>query len=253
MDINGAVAVVSGGASGLGEAVVRAVVARGGKAMILDRDAERGVALVEELGASVGFHRTDVTCEEDVSAAITQTVDVFGKVSISMACAGIVIGEKTVGRDGPHALESFKRVIDINLNGTFNLARLAAHAMQTNAPNADGERGVIINTASIAAYEGQKGQPAYASSKGGVAGLTLPMARDLAQQGIRVNAIAPGLIQTPMVDGLPEEARAELATQPVFPKRFGRPEEIGHLVCFLIENAYMNGETVRIDGGIRLP
>lgn len=252
MRLEDTVAVVSGAASGLGEAVVRMIIGRGGKAAILDLNAERGAALAAELGHSALFHRVDVTDEDSVAAGL-DAAEALGAINLSVACAGIAIAEKTVGRDGPHRLASFSKVIDINLTGSFNLARLVAERMQHNTPNEEGERGLIINTASIAAYEAQKGQPAYGASKGGVVGMTVPMARDLASSGIRVNSLAPGLFMTPMVDGLPQEAQDALASQPLFPKRFGRPSEIGQLVAFMVECPYLNAETIRIDGGIRLP
>lgn len=246
-------AVVTGGASGLGEATVRAIVGKGGKAAIFDVNREKGEALAAELGENASFHAVDVTDERAVSAAIEAAGEAMGGLTMAVNCAGIAIAEKVVGRDGPHDLGRFRKVIDINLVGTFNVMRLAAALMAGNAPNADGERGVIVNTASIAALEGQKGQIAYAASKGGVAGMTLPAARDLAREGIRVNTIAPGLFETPMFEGLNDEAKAELAKDVLFPRRLGRPAEYAALVLFLAENTYMNGALVRIDGGIRLP
>ncbi len=246
-------AVVTGGASGLGEATVRAIRERGGRAAIFDLNAEKGAALAAELGEGVSFHAVDVTDEAAVAAALDAADAAMGGLNMAVNCAGIAIAEKVVGRDGPHDLGRFRKVIDINLVGTFNVMRLAAARMAANTPNADGERGVIVNTASIAALEGQKGQIAYAASKGGVAGMTLPAARDLAREGIRVNTIAPGLFETPMFEGLNEEAKAELAKDVLFPRRLGRPAEYAALVLFLAENPYMNGALVRIDGGIRLP
>ncbi len=246
-------AVVTGGASGLGAATVRAIHQRGGRVTIFDLNAEKGGALAAELGEGAFFQAVDVTSEADVAAALETAVSAMGGLNMAVNCAGIAIAEKVVGRDGPHDLSRFRKVIDINLVGTFNVMRLAAARMAGNTPNADGERGVIVNTASIAALEGQKGQIAYAASKGGVAGMTLPAARDLAREGIRVNTIAPGLFETPMFEGLNEEAKAELAKDVLFPRRLGRPAEYAALVLFLAENPYMNGALVRIDGGIRLP
>ncbi len=253
MKIENAVAIVTGGASGLGEATVREYVNSGVKVSIWDMNAERGKAISVELGDAAIFIQTDVTDENQVTAAIEKTIETFGKISVAVNCAGIATAEKTVGKEGPHTLASFQRTININLIGSFNVARLAAAEMQKNEPNEDGERGVIVNTASIAAFDGQKGQVAYAGSKGGVVGMVLPMARDLANQGVRVNAIAPGLFMTPMMAGLPEAAREALSQQPLFPKRLGNPAEFGKLAKFLVECPYMNGETVRLDGGIRLP
>lgn len=247
------IALVTGGASGLGEACVREIVAAGGKAVAVDMNAERGTALAAELGDAVIFHKADVTSEEDVKAALDACEATHGPVNALVNCAGIAIAVKTVGRDGAHPLKSFGMVVDVNLKGTFNTCRLAAERMQHNTPDADGNTGVIVNTASIAAFDGQKGQPAYAASKAGVAGMTLPMARDLASVGVRVNCIAPGLFLTPMLQSLPEEAQEALGKQPLFPKRLGKPSEVAELAVFLINHAYMNGETIRVDGGIRLP
>lgn len=253
MKTENVIALVTGGASGLGEACVRAIVAGGGRVVALDMNAEKGEALATELGENARFCRTDVTSEEDVAAAIELCKAEFGPLNALVNCAGIAIAAKTVGRDGAHPLGSFGKVVDVNLKGTFNTCRLAAEQMQHNTPDEDGNTGVIVNTASIAAFDGQKGQPAYAASKAGVAGMTLPMARDLASIGVRVNCIAPGLFLTPMLQGLPEEAQEALGKQPLFPKRLGKPAEVAELAVFLINHAYMNGETVRVDGGIRLP
>ncbi len=247
------VALVSGGASGLGAATTRAIVGAGGKVVMLDRDADKGRALATELGDAVCFAEADVTDEGSLQTARDWALSEFGTITAAVSCAGIAVASKTVGRDGAHPLDSFQRSIDINLVGSFNLARLAAEAMQDNAPDADGQRGVIIHTASVAAFEGQKGQPAYAASKGGVVGMVLPMARDLAEQGIRVMAIAPGLFLTPMLEGLPEAAQEALAQQPLFPKRLGRPAEFGAMVNTIIASPYLNGSVIRLDGGIRLP
>ena len=253
MKTENTIALVTGGASGLGEACVRAIALGGGRVVALDMNAERGNALSNELGENVEFHQTDVTSEDDVKAAIHACEEKFGPVNALVNCAGIAIAAKTVGRDGAHPLQSFGQVIDVNLKGTFNTCRLVAEKMQHNTPDEDGNTGVIVNTASIAAFDGQKGQPAYAASKAGVAGMTLPMARDLASIGIRVNCVAPGLFLTPMLEGLPEEAQEALGKQPLFPKRLGHPSEVADLAVFLINHNYMNGETIRVDGGIRLP
>jgi NAD(P)-dependent dehydrogenase (short-subunit alcohol dehydrogenase family) len=247
------VAMISGGASGLGAAAARAIVGAGGQVVLLDRNAAQGAALARELGDSARFAETDVTVDSSVATARDWTLSTFGMISAVVNCAGIAIAAKTVGRDGAHPLADFQRSIDINLVGSFNVARLAAEAMQDNAPDADGQRGVIIHTASVAAYDGQKGQPAYAASKGGIVGMVLPMARDLADQGIRVMAIAPGLFMTPMLAGLPEAAQEALAQQPLFPKRLGHAEEFGAMVNTIIAQPYLNGSVIRLDGGIRLP
>lgn len=253
MQIKDTIAVVTGGASGIGAAAVRDIVARGGRAVILDMNAEAGNALAAELGERATFAICDVTDEASIIAALDHAKKTFGAINAALNFAGIAVAVKTLGRDGPHSMALYKKVVDINLNGTFNVCALVSERMQKNTANADGELGVIVNTASVAAFDGQKGQAAYGASKAAVAGLTLPMARDLASYGIRVNAIAPGLILTPMMKGLPEEAQEALAQQPVFPKRLGKPEEVANLAMFLIENDYMNAETIRIDAGIRLP
>ena len=246
-------ALVTGGASGLGEATVRAINAGGGKVAILDMDSVRGNKLAEELGSSTIFCKTDVTNEDSVKSAIEKTIDSFGKLNVVLNFAGIAIAVKTLGRDGPHDLNLYKKVVDVNLNGTFNVSRLAAEYISKNTPNESGLTGLIVNTASVAGYDGQKGQAAYAASKAGVIGLTLPMARDLASYGVRVNTIAPGLIITPMLESLPEEAQEALSNKPLLPRRLGKPAEIAHLACFMIENEYLNGEVIRLDAGIRLP
>lgn len=252
MELQNKTALVTGGASGLGEACVRRFVDQGARAIIVDLNAERGAALAAELGDSAHFVKTDVTSETDVQAAIQAAKETFGGLHIAVNCAGIVIGERTVGKNGPHALASFEKVIKINLIGTFNVIRLAAAAMGENEPTADGERGVIINTASVAAYDGQIGQAAYSASKGGIVGLTLPIARDLSRMGIRVMTIAPGIMETPMMAGMTEEVRNSLGQQVPFPARLGRPAEYAQLAQSIIENAYLNGEVIRLDGAIRL-
>ena len=250
MQLSTTAAVITGGASGLGEATARHFAEQGAQVTLFDRDAERGRMVAAEIGGL--FVQTDVTDEGSVSAAIGEAVASMGRITATVNCAGIAIGAKTVGRDGPHTLDAFQRTIDINLVGTFNVARLAAAEMAKNAPDPDGARGVIINTASIAAFDGQKGQAAYAASKGGVVGMTLPMARDLASTGIRVMAIAPGIFMTPMLAGLPQEVQAQLAADVPNPARLGDPREYGRLAGFIVEMGYLNGEVIRIDGALRM-
>ncbi|MCQ8185281.1 3-hydroxyacyl-CoA dehydrogenase [Parvularcula maris] len=252
MDINGKTAIITGGASGLGGATTRLFAEKGVNVVILDRDKEKGEALAGELGDHVRFLTCDVTSEENVQAAIELAVETFGGVHIACNFAGIAWAQKTVGKDGPHSLDAFRKVIEVNLIGSFNVIRLAAIAMMKNEPWGDNQRGVIINTASVAAYEGQMGQAAYSASKGGIVGMTLPIARDLAREGIRVNTVAPGLIKTPLFEGLPEEAVKSLSEQPLHPKRLGDPAEIAHAALFIAENDYVNGETIRVDAGIRM-
>ncbi len=253
MDIHGKVAIVTGGASGLGEATVRRYHSLGARVAIFDMNESRGSALVAELGDSVRYHQVNVTDEEQVEAAMAAVVEDFGAVHICNNYAGVGDAAKTVSRGEAMALDRFKRIIDINLVGTFNVLRLAAAQMAKQDPvTDDGGRGVIINTASVAAYEGQVGQAAYSASKGGVVGMTLPIARDLASHGIRVNTIAPGLIHTPLFDTIEEKAYASLCEQPVFPKRLGRADEIAHLSQYIVENDYTNGEVIRMDGAIRM-
>lgn len=242
---------VTGGASGLGEATVDALAERGARLLIADVSEEAGSAVAARLGDNGVFVKTDVTSEESVQSAISAACDAFGALHGVVNCAGIAISERAVGRDAPHSLEAFARVVTVNLIGTFNVIRLAAAVMAGNDPDEDGERGVIVNTSSVAAFDGQIGQPAYAASKGGVAAMTLPLAREFARAGIRVVAIAPGLFDTPMLAGLPEEARASLAAQVPFPARLGRPTEYGRLVRDIVENSMLNGEVIRLDGAIR--
>lgn len=243
-------AVITGGASGLGEATARLFRASGAEVTILDRDAARGQAVADEIGAH--FAQTDVTSEDSVKAAIALAMDKMGKINAAINCAGVGTAEKTLGREGPHSLDHYNRVIGINLVGTFNVARLAAAEMARNTPTEDGQRGVIVNTASVAAFDGQKGQVAYASSKAGIAGMSLPMARDLSREGIRVMAIAPGIFLTPMLMGLPQEVQDQLAADVTCPRRLGRPEEYASLARFIVESGYLNGETIRIDGALRM-
>jgi NAD(P)-dependent dehydrogenase (short-subunit alcohol dehydrogenase family) len=253
MRIAGSVALVTGGASGLGEATVRLLVGAGGKAMILDRAGSPGERLAGELGATVGFTPADVTSEGDVERAVAATVERFGALHVAVNCAGVGAAAKTFGRQGPMPLALFAKVVEINLIGTFNVIRLAAAAMARNTPNEEGERGVVVNTASAAAFDGQVGQAAYSASKGGVVGMTLPIARDLAPLGIRCMTIAPGTFDTPMLAQLPDAARAALAAQIPFPPRLGRPREFAQLVQQIVENPVLNGETIRLDGALRMP
>jgi NAD(P)-dependent dehydrogenase (short-subunit alcohol dehydrogenase family) len=236
----------------LGAATVRELLAQGGKGMILDRPQSEGAALAKELGANAAFVGADVTSEAEVAAAVQQTVERFGTIHINVNCAGTGAAMKTTGRGGPMPLEIFAKVIEINLIGTFNVLRLCATQMVTNTPNADGERGVIVNTASVAAFDGQIGQAAYSASKGGVVAMTLPIARDLASVGIRCVTIAPGIFDTPLLAGLPEPARESLGKQVPFPSRLGKPHEYAMLVRSIIENPMLNGEVIRLDGAIRM-
>jgi 3-hydroxyacyl-CoA dehydrogenase/3-hydroxy-2-methylbutyryl-CoA dehydrogenase len=245
-------AVVTGGASGLGRATAERLVAGGGRVALVDRRASAGAEVARQLGPNALFAAADVTSADEVAAALDQTRERFGGVHVLVNCAGIGLAQRTVGKQGPARLDDFVRVVQVNLIGTFNCIRLAATAMAANAPTADGERGVIINTASVAAFDGQIGQAAYAASKGGIVGLTLPVARDLAELGIRVVTIAPGLFDTPLLASLPEPVRASLAKQVPFPSRLGRPAEYAALALQIIENAMLNGETIRLDGAIRM-
>ena len=250
MKLDTTMAVVTGGASGLGEATARHFAAKGAHVTVLDRDAERGTAVANEIDGH--FAETDVTDETSVAAAIDLARSRMGGLNAAVNCAGIAVGIKTVGRDGPHPLPAFQKTIGINLVGSFNVARLAAAAMAGNEPEPDGARGVIINTASIAAFDGQKGQAAYAASKGGVVGMTLPMARDLASSGVRVMTIAPGIFKTPMLAGLPEDVQAALAADVPNPPRLGDPNEYARLAAFIVEMGYLNGEVIRLDGALRM-
>ena len=249
MRIEQAGAIVTGGASGLGAATARRLVASGARVTIADIDAERGEALAAELGDGATFAPTDVTEAASVEAA----VEAAAPLRVAVACAGIGHAERTVGRRGPHAVEPFHRVVGVNLLGVFHLLRAAAGAMRENEPDEAGERGVIVATASIAAYDGQIGQIAYAASKGGVVGMILPAARDLAGDGVRVCAIAPGLFDTPLLAGLPAEAREALGAQVPHPSRLGDPTEYAALAAHIVENAMLNGEVIRLDGALRMP
>jgi NAD(P)-dependent dehydrogenase (short-subunit alcohol dehydrogenase family) len=252
MEVRGSAFIVTGGASGLGAATAGMIAAGGGHVVIADLDDDRGHALAGDLGAAARFVRTDVTDEASGKAAVAAALSAFGGVHGLVNCAGIVHGEKVVGKEGPHALASFARAIGINLIGTFNLIRLAADAMAKNAPNAGGERGVIVNTASVAAFDGQIGQAAYSASKAGVVGMTLPIARELARFGIRVMTIAPGIFETPMLASLVPEVQEALGRMVPFPARLGRPEEFASLVRQIVENPMLNGEVIRLDGAIRM-
>lgn len=252
MEIKDSIAVVTGGASGLGEAVVRNIVKCDGKAVILDLDVSRGKALSEELGDQAFFVETDVADEASVQNALAEAVKQFGSINTVVNCAGIGVARKLLGKKGVHDLASFSKVIQINLIGTFNVIRLAAERMVDNQKSEDGERGVIINTASVAAFEGQIGQAAYSASKSGIVGLTLPIARELSAYGIRIMTIAPGLFDTPMFESLPVEARDALGAMTPFPSRLGKPSEYAQLTQSIIENPMLNGEVIRLDGAIRM-
>ena len=252
MKIDGSMFLVTGGASGLGRATVERLLTHGGRVAILDLERSAGAQVAAELGPHALFTPCDVTSADDVGAAVDAATKRFGPIHGLVNCAGVAIAEKTHGKRGPHDLGSFTFVIQVNLIGTFNCIRLTAAKMAQNAPGDDGERGVIVNTASVAAFDGQIGQAAYSASKGGIVGMTLPIARDLAEVGVRVCTIAPGLFDTPLMGMLPEPARQSLARQVPFPSRLGRPSEYAALACHIIENPMLNGETIRLDGAIRM-
>lgn len=252
MDIKEAVALVTGGASGLGAAAVEMMIAKGAKVVIADMNEEKGRALAAKFEDKATFIKGNVAVTTDNEAAVALAVEKFGRIDILLNTAGIASAAKIIGKEGPTVLEWYKMVIDINLIGTFDMMRLAAWEMSKNNPNPKGEKGVIVNVASVAAFDGQMGQAAYSASKAGIVGMTLPVARDLSRDGIRVNTIAPGIFDTPMMALLPQAARDSLGAQVPFPKRLGEPEEFALLVCHMIENAYLNGETVRLDGSIRM-
>lgn len=252
MRIEDRVFLLTGASSGLGLACARALVEQGGKVVLADINAEAGTLRAEELGAQARFVQTDITREEDGRRAVAAALETFGGLHGLINCAGIAPAEKILGRNGAHGLDSFSRVIQVNLVGSFNMLRLAAEAMAQSEANEEGERGVIVNTASVAAFDGQMGQAAYAASKGGVAALTLPAARDLARSGIRVMCIAPGIFETPMMAGMPQEVRDSLAANVPFPPRLGRPDEYAALVRHIIENPMLNGEVIRLDGALRM-
>ena len=254
MNLTGAGALVAGGASGLGEATARALAGAGASMVIADLNAEKGEALAAELGANAAFVEADVTDEVAVAAAVERAVEMGeGGLRVSVCCAGIGWAERVAHKGGPHNLELFSNVIKVNLIGTFNVLRLAAAAMSENQPDEEGERGVCVNTASIAAFDGQIGQIAYAASKGGIVGMTLPAARDMASRGVRVVTIAPGLFDTPLLAALPEDARTALGAGIPFPARLGRPGEYAKLVEQIVANPMLNGETIRLDGALRMP
>ena len=253
MQIQGLTAVVTGGGSGLGEATSRAIVARGGRVAIVDLERSNGQKIAEELGKDVLFTPADVASEEAVTSALDAAVETFGGIHVNVNCAGIGTASRTLAKDGtPFDLGLFQKTLEVNLVGTFNVLRLCAARMAANEPNDQKERGVIVNTASVAAYEGQIGQAAYSASKGGVVGMTLPIARDLSNIGVRVCTIAPGLFATPMLMGLPEPAREALGASIPFPSRLGDPAEYAALACHIVENPMLNGEVIRLDGAIRM-
>ncbi|HSU42072.1 MAG TPA: 3-hydroxyacyl-CoA dehydrogenase [Polyangiaceae bacterium] len=252
MDLNGSIFIVTGGSSGLGAATVRRFQARGARVVVADVDAEGGQKLAAELGRGVSFCRTDVTNEAEAQAAIDSAVREFGGLNGLVNCAGIGPAERVVGKKGTHRLDSFARVIGVNLIGAFNMIRLAAAVMVTGNANAAGERGVIVNTASVAVWDGQIGQAAYAASKGGIVAMTLPIARELASSGVRVCTIAPGIFATPMLAGLPSEVQDALGRSVPFPQRLGRPDEYAALAEHVVENEMLNGETIRLDGALRM-
>lgn len=252
MQIQNHTFLVAGGGSGLGASTARMFVANGGNVVIGDINKEQGEKLAAELGAKAKFVECNVTDENQVQAAVDACVKGFGGIHGAVNCAGVATGERVVGKNGPHPLANFRRTVEINLIGTFNVIRLAAHAMSTANPLPSGERGVLVNTASVAAFEGQIGQAAYSASKAGVNGMTLPVARELAKFGIRVMTIAPGIFDTPMLQGMSEELRASLGAQVPFPPRLGRPEEYASLVKHIVENEVLNGEVIRLDGSIRM-
>jgi len=253
MQLSNALAVVTGGVSGLGFAVAKHLVAHGGKVALFDVNDDKGAAAVAELGdTNARYFRTDVTDEAGVAANVAAAKDFLGGLNVAVNCAGILGAGRVLGRDGAMKLSQFQTTVMVNLVGSFNVAKACAEQMQGNEAGIDGERGVIVNTASVAAYEGQIGQAAYSASKGGVVGMTLPMARELARFGIRVLTVAPGIFWTPMVDGMPDEVQQSLAASIPFPSRLGKPEEFADLVAYILGNTYLNGETIRLDGATRL-
>lgn len=252
MEIKNSTVIVTGGASGLGAATAEMIVEKGGKVVIADVNETDGLALKEKLGTNAIFISCDVTSENEGSQAIARAIQFGGRIHGLVNCAGIAIGEKTVGKNGPHRLESFSKVISINLIGTFNMIRLAADHMSSTDPNSEGERGVIVNTSSVAAFDGQIGQVAYSASKGGIVGMTLPIARDLSRSGIRIMTIAPGIFETPMLTGMPLEVQESLGKQVPFPSRLGKAAEYANLVATVFENIMLNGESIRLDGAIRM-
>lgn len=252
MQVKGSVVMVTGGASGLGEATVRNFVEGGSQVSILDVQADKGQHLAAELGADVIFCMTDVTDEQSVQNAVNETMTAFGAIHVAVNCAGIGDAAKVLGKEGPMPMELFNKVVQINLMGTMIVIRLAAEKMVANPPNQDGEKGVVINTASVAAFDGQVGQPAYSASKAGIVGMTLPIAREFADYGLRIVTIAPGLFETPLLLELPEKVRLSLAEMVPFPNRLGKPSEFAMLARQIVENPMLNGETIRLDGAIRM-
>jgi NAD(P)-dependent dehydrogenase (short-subunit alcohol dehydrogenase family) len=252
MDLRGATALITGAASGLGAATARRFAEQGANVVVLDQNEERALAFSAELGERAIAVTADVTSAEEVSEAISATHERFGSLQILVNCAGIAMALRTTSKNGPHPLDVFETVVRINLLGTFNVIRLAATLMARNEPNEEGERGVIINTASVAAFDGQIGQAAYSASKGGIVGMTLPIARDLAREGIRVNTIAPGIFDTPLMAAIPEAARESLSEQVPFPPRLGKPEEFARLAQQIVENTMLNAAVIRLDGALRM-
>jgi|SRR5208337_667410 NAD(P)-dependent dehydrogenase (short-subunit alcohol dehydrogenase family) len=253
MNSKDVVALVTGGASGLGEASITELVKKGAQVVIVDIDSDKGEKLAANIGAGAIFVKTDVTSEADVRQAIQKAVDAFGKINVVINCAGIVNPGKLIGRKGPLPLESFNKVMQLNLVGTLNVIRLAVEQMMNNTPDEEGERGVIINCASIAAFEGQIGQAAYSASKAGIVGMTLPIAREVADYGIRVMVIAPGIFETPMMAGLPPAVKEDMAKTVPFPRRLGKPIEFAKLALHIIDNIMLNGCCIRLDGALRMP
>jgi len=252
MQLNEVKALITGGVSGLGLAVARKIVSEGGQAVLLDINDVAGAEAVGELGTAASYIRTDVTSEQEVQDAVNAAVNRMGLINVAMNCAGIIGAGRVLGREAPMALDFFANVIRVNLIGSFNICKAAGAAMESNQPGSDGERGVIISTASVAATDGQIGQAAYSASKGGIVGMTLPIAREFARLGVRVNAIAPGIFWTPMVDGMPPHIQESLSASIPFPSRLGKPEEFADLAAHIMENGYINGETIRLDGAVRL-
>ena len=252
MQLDQVKAIITGGASGLGHAVAQHIVAHGGKVALFDVNEDKGHAAAKELGEAARFFRTDVTSEDGVATNVAAAHHAMGGLNVVINCAGILGAGRVLGKEGPMPLANFSGTVMVNLVGSFNVAKAGAALMQNNAAGEDGERGVIINTASVAAYEGQIGQAAYSASKGGVVGMTLPMARELARFGIRVMTVAPGVFWTPMVDGMPEDVQKSLAATIPFPSRLGQPQEYADLVAYILTNTYLNGETIRLDGATRL-
>jgi 3-hydroxyacyl-CoA dehydrogenase / 3-hydroxy-2-methylbutyryl-CoA dehydrogenase len=253
MNIQEVVALVTGGASGLGEACVLELVKKGARAAIIDVDVEKGEKLAADIGANAIFVKTDVAGEDDVRQAIRKAIESFGKINVAINCAGVVNPGKLVGRKGPLALEAFNKVLQINLVGTLNVVRLAVEQMMNNVPGEEGEKGVIINTASIAAFEGQIGQVAYSASKAGIVGMTLPIAREISDYGMRIVTIAPGIFDSPMMAGLPPAVKEDMAKTVPFPRRLGNPAEFAQMALHIMENKMLNGCCIRLDGALRMP